>query len=242
MKKTIAILVPDGWTFKAYILNDFIDILSKKIRVIILTPSSNLNSLGHKYLDNKNVVVKKLNVPAQGGIYDELDNFFQISHTYRVNRLFYINILDRWINRIYDSIEGFKIKSFIKLKVIRKISNFFAQHIGIYIPINLQLLIEKFFYRSLAIESKRIEKIYIDYNVDAVFSGQPLIAYFDKPGVWAAKKMGLLTFSILTAWDNLSTKGRMPIDYSYYFVWSDWMSKELEKTHPHIKKEKITAP
>ena len=124
--------------------------------------------------------------------------------------------------------------------MVRKISHIIAKNIGIYIPVRLQLYIEKFFYRSLYKESKRLEKKYIEHNVDAVFSSQPLLAYFDKPGVWAADNLGLITISILTAWDNLSTKDRMPIHYSHYLVWSEWMKNELIKSHPYIDNYLVT--
>ena len=238
--KTIAIIIPEGWAVKGYLLNDFIDILSKKLKVIVFTPLAGENIIEDKYNNNNNVIIEKLILPQQGMVYDELDNFFTVCHTFRANRVAYIRIFDKWHKRLYDTIDGFRIRSFVKHKVIRKLSHVIAKSVGIYIPINLQLRIEKFFYRSLYREAKRIEKKYIEYKVDLVFSTQPLMAYFDRPGVWAAQRLGLTTISTLTAWDNLSTKGRMPIHYSHYLVWSEWMREELIKTHPDIDNKLIT--
>jgi hypothetical protein len=51
---------------------------------------------------------------------------------------------------------------------------------------------------------------------------------FEEPAVIAAAKtLGIPTMAAIHSWDNLSTKGRMVIDYDGYIVWSDEMKREL---------------
>ena len=90
--KTLAIIVPEGWSVKGYLLNDFTIGLSKKVKIIIFTPLAGNKMIEEKYNSSDNVIIEKLNLPKQGMIYDELANFFLTCHTYRTNRQCYIRI------------------------------------------------------------------------------------------------------------------------------------------------------
>ncbi|MBN7812905.1 hypothetical protein J0A68_18255 [Algoriphagus sp. H41] len=56
----------------------------------------------------------------------------------------------------------------------------------------------------------------------------------------AAKSLGIPTGTFIFSWDNLP-KATMVIDPDHYFVWSDYMKKELTKYNPEIAPERITV-
>ena len=54
----------------------------------------------------------------------------------------------------------------------------------------------------------------------------------------AAKKLNIPTATFIFSWDNLP-KATMVVETDYYFVWSDFMKKELLKYYPNIKEEQV---
>lgn len=59
------------------------------------------------------------------------------------------------------------------------------------------------------------------------------------PVVLAAKKLSIPTVAFIFSWDNLTSKGRMPVLFDYYFVWSNLMKEELLRFYPDIKPDHI---
>src|SRR5439155_27127388 len=52
------------------------------------------------------------------------------------------------------------------------------------------------------------------------------------PLVVAAKSLGIPTATFIFSWDNLTSKGRIPIAYDHYLVWSEHMRSELLRFYP----------
>lgn len=56
--------------------------------------------------------------------------------------------------------------------------------------------------------------------------------------VTAAQDQGIPTFTFIFSWDNLP-KATMVIEPDFYFVWSDYMKKELLHYYPFIKNDQV---
>lgn len=54
----------------------------------------------------------------------------------------------------------------------------------------------------------------------------------------AAKDLGIPTGSFIYSWDNIP-KATLIVDPDNYFVWSEYMKKELQMFYPHISEERI---
>lgn len=54
----------------------------------------------------------------------------------------------------------------------------------------------------------------------------------------AAEDLGIPTATFIFSWDNLP-KATMVVEPDYYFVWSDYMKKELQAYYPKIKDKQI---
>jgi hypothetical protein len=59
------------------------------------------------------------------------------------------------------------------------------------------------------------------------------------PLVAAAKSLGIPTATFIFSWDNLTSKGRIPISYDHYLVWSDHMRAELLRFYPDTRPESV---
>lgn len=79
---------------------------------------------------------------------------------------------------------------------------------------------------------------------DAVVATGP--QRYEEPAVIAAaKRMGIPTLTLITSWDNLSTKNRIPFSCDGYLVWSDRMRDELYAFYPLTRNRpvyKVGAP
>ncbi|KAF2342013.1 glycosyltransferase family 28 protein [Flavobacterium tistrianum] len=56
--------------------------------------------------------------------------------------------------------------------------------------------------------------------------------------ILAAKELKIPTATFIFSWDNLP-KATMVIETDYYFVWSEYMKKELLKYYPYIKENQV---
>lgn len=54
----------------------------------------------------------------------------------------------------------------------------------------------------------------------------------------AAQDLGITTASFIFSWDNLP-KATMVVEADHYFVWSEYMKKELLNYYPHIKANQV---
>lgn len=55
----------------------------------------------------------------------------------------------------------------------------------------------------------------------------------------AARKMGIATACFIFSWDNLSSKGRMPVSFDHYLVWSGHMRSELLQFYPDVQPQQV---
>lgn len=80
-------------------------------------------------------------------------------------------------------------------------------------------------------------KILKQHKPDGVFctNQRPLTAV---AALTAAQDLNIPTATFIFSWDNLP-KATMVIEPDYYFVWSDYMKKELHRYYPFISAQKI---
>ncbi len=63
---------------------------------------------------------------------------------------------------------------------------------------------------------------------------------FEEPAVIAAaKRLGIPSLALITSWDNISTKNRIPFSHDGYLVWSERMKDELREYYPHARNRPV---
>lgn len=76
-----------------------------------------------------------------------------------------------------------------------------------------------------------------EHKVDRVFcTHQRAITAI--PAIESAKQLGIPTFGAIFSWDNIP-KARLTVATDFYFVWSEYMKKELLYFYPEIQGETI---
>lgn len=59
---------------------------------------------------------------------------------------------------------------------------------------------------------------------------------FEEPAVvGCAQRLGIPTMALVTSWDNITTKNRIPFDHDAYLVWSAQMRRELHDCYPETR-------
>ena len=58
------------------------------------------------------------------------------------------------------------------------------------------------------------------------------------PALLAASRLGIANGTFIASWDNLP-KGRMPVFAEHYFVWSDFMKRELLAYYPDVAPRRV---
>lgn len=76
-----------------------------------------------------------------------------------------------------------------------------------------------------------------EYKPDFIFCTNPRPTQAIAP-ILAAQDLGIPTASFIFSWDNLP-KATTLIEPDYYFVWSDYMKKELLQYCPYVKEEQV---
>ncbi len=63
--------------------------------------------------------------------------------------------------------------------------------------------------------------------------------YLEPAVTAAATRLGIPTLALITSWDNITTKNRMPFRHDGYLVWSERMKTELLEYYPHARNASI---
>jgi hypothetical protein len=59
---------------------------------------------------------------------------------------------------------------------------------------------------------------------------------YEEPAIIAsATRLGIPTLALITSWDNISTKNRIPFSHDGYLVWSERMREELFEFYPYTR-------
>lgn len=222
----IAMLAPLGWCVRDWLSSDFFQVLSLKSEIIIFSPQAEIL---RKHFKLPRVSFKQMEVRPLVGIRHNLAAFFQLVHYYKIQTYIHANMLSRLGY-------GWPWASRLRIEVIKGSIRYIFKRF----PIQWFEWARRAFL-GLMRESRRLERLLRDLNVKLVFSTMPLIAHYELPALWAAQRLGVPTACILTSWDNLSSKGRLPINFSHYMVWSQFMRDDLLAHYPDIPSRAITV-
>ena len=88
-----------------------------------------------------------------------------------------------------------------------------------------------------ASHTRVFETVLAETRPDAVFCGHQK-SLRAVPAMIAARRLGIPTATFIYSWDNLP-KGRMPVAADRYFVWSDFMRRELLALYPDVSPERV---
>lgn len=98
--------------------------------------------------------------------------------------------------------------------------------------------------RKKIAQNERKTKLYLD-SLETLKNENPAIVFCTNQRtmlavapILAAQDLGIPTVAIIYSWDNLP-KATKIVEPDFYFVWSDYMKKELIYYYPHVREEQI---
>lgn len=223
MQKKILVLLPDGVGLRNFAFSKF-NIIAKESNFEIVY-WNNSNFPLNAYLGLNEISFPKEKPSPISDLLKRARKRIELKLSYRKTKdKAYLSYIFR------PSYKG--ITNFIKSIVVDIWVLLFSGHYGL------------IFTRKLIRFSESKSKLYLacydqlkNLKPDLVFctNQRPLSAIAP---ILAAQKLKVPTVSFIFSWDNLP-KGMMVVDADYYFVWSNYMKKELHNYYSHVDCSKI---
>jgi hypothetical protein len=220
--KKIFILLPDGVGLRHFAYNNFFTIGKKKGLSITYWNNTpfDLASLGYQ-----EIKIKSAKASPLADIYKNARKHIELN----------LNIKKRR-DTVYDTYRfpfTYKtIKSSIKSSASKLLIAFYSSNKGL---VHIRESIKKkerttVYYNecSQTLKNERPAMVFCT-NQRPVLAIAPLLA---------AQDLGIPTATFIFSWDNLP-KATMVVETDYYFVWSDYMKKELINYYPYIQDNQI---
>jgi len=74
---------------------------------------------------------------------------------------------------------------------------------------------------------------------DLVFNGSHIHGFAGELPLRVAHRMGIKTAGFIFSWDNLTSRSRILVPYDYWFVWHEFMKKQLLGIYPRIHEQNV---
>lgn len=224
--KTLGLVITDGVGVRNYVHGRFLHFACRSFHKVILFSGVPVSSLGNLANDNLDVVSMDLFTESRWSSFwrktAEMAHLFRFQ-TPAMREIIKMNIPKGW--------NAFSIRNRISFVLARLLSF-----------IRLQAMAGSIYESSLNDHPLvvKYKQWLVDYNVDLLFfthQRPPQIA----PLAIAGKQLGIPTVAYIFSWDNLSSKGRMPVLFDRFMVWSDLMKSELLQFYPTLKSNVVSV-
>ena len=222
-KPLIILIVNHGWTIRNFLLSDFYSEITKKSNVVICT---NLNDHDFMKLGLENIRKIKLIKFKYSWFHERISSrrtqyhFFYsglVTHKMKISRALSGIVLLKKIRIKFEFLIFRLIGGQAILKILDKMDRWFCTY---------------------SKTGQGYMNIFTKLKPDLVFSTFS-VSLDEHIPIYVAQKMGIKTATNITSWDNISSKGRLPIGCDKYIVWSDHMKQEVKSLHAEIKNNEI---
>ena len=225
-KKTLGLVITDGVGVRNFVHGRFLSNACNTFDQVVLFTGVPLNTLGSFEWSNLKVISMEI-------FYENRWSSFwrktaEMAHLFRFQTPAMLEIIK--INRPRGW-NAFAIRNRISWIIARLLALFGRQsHAGSIYESSL----------SHYEITKKYKQSLVDQHVDVLFfthQRPPQIA----PMALAGKQLGLPTIAYIFSWDNLSSKGRMPVLFTRFCVWSELMKSELLQFYPKLTSNDISV-
>ncbi len=225
MNKKIGVVITDGVGYRNFILSNFLTEASNSFKEIIIY--SGLKKSIYNLSSFANVKVIELDVYEESKQAWFFRRINELAHLYKYKSFY----------GMQDTLEMTKPKGFSKRDILNRGIRFF---VSIFHSEKNMKWYQKLVYKSLAKNelTQKLISIIDKSKIDIIFFTHQRPPYI-APVAYAAKHNKIKTCSFIFSWDNLASKGRMPVLFDSFLVWSNLMKQELLYFYPSVKKENI---
>jgi len=219
INKTIFFLLPNGITVRNFLNTGIIDelISRKNIRLVIFTSSP----LAFEKHNNERVIIKSF-IKRRKISLSGLLNIILRRRFYKVNQTVSNKILSK--GPLFPENHS-KILEYL-------LSQPFPKSKAIY---NLLRSVDK----KIKGFSSKVLKVFKEFEPSLVISTHP-ISMDEYEFLSCSNKLDIKTIGIIKSWDNLTTKGYIPVKLDHYLAWNEIIKNELIKIH-HVQESQISV-
>ena len=217
--KTLGLVITDGVGVRNFVHGRFLNLACHSFRKVILFSGVPGKSLGDLPWNNLEVISMELFSESRWSSFwrktAEMAHLFRFQ-TAAMREIIKMNHPKGW--------NAFAIRNRISWVLARLLSFF-----------KLQASVGNIYESSLNQHplTVKYKQLLVVSNVDLLFfthQRPPQIA----PMAIAGKQLGIATVAYSFSWDNLSSKGRMPVLFDRFMVWSNLMKSELLQFYPTL--------
>lgn len=225
MNNKIGVVITDGVGYRNFILSNFLKEASVNFKEVIIF--SGLKKEVYNLKNYTNILIIELDVyheSKQAWFYRRLN---EVAHLYKYKSFFGMK----------DTLAMTKPKGYSKRAILNKIIRCFT---SVFHTEKQMKWYQNLVYKSLSKNTltKKMVTITASLKLDVIFFTHQRPPYI-APLAYAAKLNAIKTCSFIFSWDNLASKGRMPILFDSFLVWSNLMKQELKYFYPSVNESKI---
>mgnify|MGYP000055970779 CR=1 FL=1 len=225
MNKKIGIVITDGVGYRNFILSDFLNQVVGNFEEVIIY--SGLSKKVYNGLNFQNIKIYELDVYKESKKAWFFRRINEQAHLFKYKSFF----------GMQDTLQMTKPKGFTKRDILNRVIRSF---VSVFHSDKNMILYQQLLFKSLSENNltKQLIKVITEHKPDLLFFTHQRPPYI-APLAYAAKTNNIKTCSFIFSWDNLASKGRMPVLFDYFLVWSDLMKEELQYFYPSVKQEVI---
>ncbi len=224
----IALLAPLGWCLRDWVFSDFLPRLASEAEVVLFSPQAEAL---REHVEQDAVTFEWMDIVQLGPLAAHLREMLKFGSYYR-QPTFILEHLKR-LHR-HKASSG-SIKTRLRFAGVHAAARYVFKNL----PPRWNERMEQRFL-GLMEESRRIEAVLRKHRVDLLFATTPLVGYYEYPALWAAQRLGVPVAGFITSWDNLFSKGRLPMRFGRYLVWSRQMRDDLLTLYPDVDPARVT--
>lgn len=217
--KTVLLSIPNYAFISDLLRTKYIEYLSSKYRVIVLTPFINEQvAIDGRYIARPNIVYRKWALENPG--------LWGIMKTLRIS----------WVNEFdyLPSIRYWYLRPNYRDNLVRKCLRTAGLPFSKFLTADFFTKIEN----ALLPESNKFRALLAEYAPSALVTATPGFDPFEAELVLFAKRAGLSTVAVNFTWDNLTMNSKHIRKTDYLIAWNSVMKHEAQSIH-HYPAEKI---
>jgi hypothetical protein len=227
-RPTVFVIITCGQAVRNFLLSDFLDLLSSRFNVVILTTYAYSKGFRKEY-SQRGVHVLPWFTSFRTKLERAFQYYFMSKSRSRTHQSWLANLEARAKNDTEQR------SRFRKLILMRRTSDLLGALVG---RRGMQGLYGSYFMAYLP--KSLFSFLFATYRPALVISTTA-----HHPEAWPltffARRYGVKALANILSWDNPTTKPIMDVSCGYYTVWSEEMKHELAEQFPHVKTEVIVT-
>ena len=88
-------------------------------------------------------------------------------------------------------------------------------------------------------QTREFDELFARLKPDLVFNGSHIHGFAGELPLRVARRMRIKTVGFIFSWDNLTSRSRIFVPYDYWFVWHEFMKRQLLGIYPKLREDRV---